>query len=243
MKAIILAAGMGTRIRSVTKDIPKCLVEISNETLLNRQIRILRSLKIKDIYVITGHKSSKIKSKFIRKIYNRKYKVSEQLESLFCAKKIINEEVLIIFGDIIYDKKIIIDILKSTLRDITIAVDTNFKKRYTDRIDHPFDQADKVSISRNNKLLDIGKKISLKKTNGEFLGIFTLTQEGFKKINKLYQSLFEQDLTKSMQIHNFLQIIIKNKIADISICKTFNNYMEIDTYNDMQIAKKIFKQQ
>ena len=107
MKAIILAAGRGTRIPQVTKNKPKCLIRINGKTILERQLYYLRKLKIKDIVVIKGFKKNHIKYKQISYIENKNYKNNEQLDSLFSAKSEFKEDILILFSDIIYDFSII----------------------------------------------------------------------------------------------------------------------------------------
>ena len=103
MKCIILAAGLGKRIKNVTKKQPKCLIKINNETLLSRQIRLFRSLNIKKITVIRGFKADKINFNFVKYVFNKNFKTNEQLDSLICAKKEFNQDILVTFADIIYD--------------------------------------------------------------------------------------------------------------------------------------------
>ena len=67
MNAIILAAGMSSRLRPVTNDKPKCMLKLFNETLLERQIKIFRNQNINDITIVTGYSSEVID------IYNVNY--------------------------------------------------------------------------------------------------------------------------------------------------------------------------
>ena len=63
MKAIILAAGRGTRLNHYTDNLPKGMLLFAGETLIERQIRLFNSVGINDIIIITGYKSEKIKYK------------------------------------------------------------------------------------------------------------------------------------------------------------------------------------
>ena len=65
MKCLILAAGQGKRIKHITKKFPKCLIKINKESLLQRQIRLLYRLNIKNITVVKGFKSKKINFKSV----------------------------------------------------------------------------------------------------------------------------------------------------------------------------------
>ena len=70
MRAIVLAAGMGTRLLPLTRDRPKCLVELAGRPLLERQIAVLRRVGIDDISVVTGYRSDQVKPPGVRIIAN-----------------------------------------------------------------------------------------------------------------------------------------------------------------------------
>ncbi len=237
MKSLIIAAGKGSRIPEFTKDIPKSLIRINNKSLLKRQIDQMRNFKIKEIAIVRGYKSNKINFKDIKYFYNRNFKTNEQLDSLIVANKWFTDDLLISFSDIIYENSILKKMIKNK-HDFTIAVQKNWKEKYKNRFDHPLSQADKVFI-KNNKVNDIGKKISIKKTNGEFLGIFKLSKNMCKTFVKEYKLLNKNKKTNKLQIHNFFQYLIK-KNFDIKPTYVIGKYMEIDTYNDFTIARKIF---
>ena len=239
MKCIILAAGQGKRIDQVTKNKPKCLIKINKETLLERQIKLLNHLKLKKITIVKGFMAEKIKFKSVDYVYNKKYKTSEQLESFFSAKKKLNEDVLVTFGDIIYELSLVKKLISSKVGDIILATDKNRKKRYKNRYDHPFSQADKVKVDNKLNIINNGKKIDPKKSNGEFLGIFKLTKNGCKTFLKNYLRIKKSKKDK-MQIHDFFKYMI-NRSIKIKACFVNGKFMEIDTMNDLKIAKKIFK--
>lgn len=239
MKSIIIAAGSGRRIPEFSKLAPKSLIKINNKSILKRQIDLLRKSKIKEIGIIKGFKSSMINYKNIKYFYNRNYKKNEQLDSLFTAKKWFTDDLIILFSDIIYEDSILNKIIKSK-HDFTIVVQKNWKKKYKDRFDHPISQADKVFV-KDNKIKDIGKKLSYNKTNGEFLGIFKISKNNCKIILQEYELLKKTKKTVKLQIHNFFRHLIKKKI-DIKPTYVDAKYMEIDTYNDFKIAKEMFNE-
>lgn len=239
MKSIIIAAGSGRRIPEFSKLAPKSLIKINNKSILKRQIDLLRKSKIKEIGIIKGFKSSMINYKNIKYFYNRNYKKNEQLDSLFTAKKWFTDDLIVLFSDIIYEDSILNKIIKSK-HDFTIVVQKNWKKKYKDRFDHPISQADKVFV-KDNKIKDIGKKLSYNKTNGEFLGIFKISKNNCKIILQEYELLKKTKKTVKLQIHNFFRHLIKKKI-DIKPTYVDAKYMEIDTYNDFKIAKEMFNE-
>lgn len=238
MKSLILAAGPGKRIPKFTKKIPKCLIKISNKPIILRQIELMKKNKLNKIAIIIGFKGNKINFKNIKYYKNSNYIKNDQLDSLFYAKNYFNDDILITFSDIIYDNSILKKIIKSKSL-LTLAIDKNWKKKYSKRYDHPLSQADKVIIKKN-KVIKIGKKIPIKKANGEFLGIFKVSKKICKTLINYYQQIKKEKKTNKLQIHDFFQYLI-NKNIIINPSYSEGRYMEIDTYNDFKIAKETFK--
>ena len=87
MKAIILAAGEGRRLRPYTKNKPKCMVKINGVSLLDRQISIIKSLGIEEIIIIGGYKADNLKSRGSKLIINPRYHETNMVWSLFAEKK------------------------------------------------------------------------------------------------------------------------------------------------------------
>ena len=239
MKSIIIAAGLGSRIPEFSKLAPKSLIKINNKAILKRQIDLMVNNKVSQVYIVKGFKANKINYKKIKSFYKKNYKKNEQLDSLFSAKNWFTEDLLITFSDIIYEYSVIKKIIKSK-HNFTIAVQKNWKKKYKKRFDHPIEQADKVSI-KYNKIIDIGKKLSKDKTNGEFLGIFKISKEMCNIFINQYNILKKTKQTEKLQMHNFFRYLIKKKF-NIKATYVNGKYMEIDTYNDFKIAKEMFNE-
>ncbi|MGL5117739.1 MAG: sugar phosphate nucleotidyltransferase [Plesiomonas shigelloides] len=99
MRAILLAAGMGTRLRPLTENIPKSLIEINEEPLLERQIKFLNEIGINEIYVVTGYLKEKfeyLKEKFnITLIHNEYYNRYNNIYSMYLAKEFLGDSYVI----------------------------------------------------------------------------------------------------------------------------------------------------
>ena len=119
-QAIILAAGCGTRMNLTTQKIPKCLLEIGKTTILDRQIDILLKNGIEDILIVTGYKSDLIKKHLFKKnvkiIYNKNYKKYDNLFSIWCVRDLIKTNFICIYGDLIFDEKLISSFLQRSSR-------------------------------------------------------------------------------------------------------------------------------
>ena len=249
MRAIILAAGSGLRLGQHTKDIPKALLDLNGKSILERQISLLRQHGINEIFVVTGYQREKHTLKDIEYIFNPRYAETEQLASMMVARTKISDDVLIIFGDIVFDEQILQQILVSN-DDIGIAIDLDWEKSYNERPDNPKSLADKVLIYQK-KIQQISAKItSLSMKNqqiGEFLGVIKLSRRGSKIMVQKYQELERSHTGKfhvassleKAKLVDILQELIDSKIEIYPIPIT-GKWCEIDTPKDLERARKIF---
>ena len=249
MNAIILAAGSGIRLGQHTQDIPKVLLDINGKSILDRQISSLREQGVDKIFIVTGYKKERHIRKDVEYFFNPKYSETDQLGSLMIAREKIFGDVLIIFGDIIFDCNILQQVLASN-DDISIAIDLDWEKSYDERSDNPKSLADKVLIEDKKITKISAKEISLEQKNevGEFLGIIKLSADGSKIFIKKYEELEKthrgrfhdaNSLTKAKLV-DILQELIDFKIG-ISPIIIDGKWCEIDTANDLERARKIFK--
>ena len=131
MKAVILAAGVGKRIKGFTRD-PKCLIKIKNVPIIVRNIRLLNKYGIEDILIITGYKANKINDTIRRhklkiKVKKNKRFTKGSILSLWAARDFINEDVIIMDGDLYFEEKLI-KLLKKTKKKNFFLIDQTVKK-------------------------------------------------------------------------------------------------------------------
>lgn len=103
MRAIILAAGMGTRLRPLTIDTPKPLIKINNESIIERQIKFLLEVGINEIIVVTGYLNKKfdfLREKYgVKIIHNDKYDVYNNIYTMYLVKEYLKDS-YVIEGDV-----------------------------------------------------------------------------------------------------------------------------------------------
>ena len=249
MKAIFIAAGEGSRLGNLTKDLPKPLVDVNGKSIIERQISLLRKNNVNDIVVITGYKKEKFTFKNIEYVHNPNFREQEQTGSLMTARSKIVGDVLIMFGDILFEEIILQQILDSK-GDIVIAVDKDWEKSYEERHDNPKSEADKVLI-KDGKVIQISaKNIEVNNDNDvrELLGLIKLSMKGSKILIEQYEKLENSHTGKfhdavSLKKAKFVDMLqellsLGTIITPVSIK---GKWCEIDTKHDLEIAKKMFK--
>jgi len=107
MKAIILAAGEGKRLRPLTNSKPKSMVKFFDKSILEQQISIMKKCGIDDIIIVTGYKSELIKFPNIKFRNNSNFQNTNMVETLFCAQDDLKGDVIISYADILYEVNIL----------------------------------------------------------------------------------------------------------------------------------------
>jgi L-glutamine-phosphate cytidylyltransferase len=248
MKAIIISAGSAKRLGEQTRELPKGLLNINGKSILQRQIDILNNNGIHEIIIITGPHKEKYKFKKIRYVEDLEYKKHDVLLSLMEAKNEISGDVITTYSDILFDDKILQQIIKSKV-DIGVVTDMNWEQKYQNRTEHPKSQADNVIIE-NNRIVKIGKnisKISKNQRNGEFIGIMKFSDKGSKKfvmkyneIKKNRPNLFHDATTfEKSYLTDMIQELIDQKILVEPIIIN-GDWCEIDTIQDLENAKTMY---
>ena len=248
MRSIILAAGRGSRFRNFTKDLPKCMIEFNGKPLLKYQIETLKNLNITDINLICGYKSNKIFYKNLNKIKNPNFLCTNMVYTLFCAEKIMdgNDDLLITYGDIIYEKKIIEKLLTDN-SPIVVTSHENWLEYWSIRMNNPLSDLETFKVDKDNNIIELGKTPkSYDEIEGQFLGIIKIRKDHVKIFKKAWEEIISKNLNynwnfKNMYMTDFLQYLINdgNKITPSYIS---SGWLEFDTYNDLKIYQKLFNQ-
>ena len=236
---IILAAGKGSRLYPLTKNIPKCLVKYKGKSILDHQLEICKKIRLNKIYLISGYKSDQIKKKNVKKIKNNKYKTTNMLFSLFRAKKLFDgkEDIIISYGDIIFKKKILQKLINSN-ENLSTVIDTKWYSYWKKRMQNPLEDAESLKITRNNYITDIGRKVkTLDEINGQYIGLTKISKKISKEIFKIWESINEKKYKKNVEnlyITDFLRILIKKKLK-IKAVLVKRGWLEFDEPSDLNL--------
>ena len=247
-KAIIVAAGLGSRLGELTADTPKCMLELNGKSILQHQLDSYETNGISDISVVRGYKKEKINHVGLTYYENTDFKNNNILNSVFYAEPAIEGNVIISYSDIVFTPKIVERLMECSA-DISIVVDVDWRERYVSRDNHPIEEAESVIFDANLSVVDIGKITpSLDDVHGEFIGMMKFTPRGaeifklhFHRAKQLFwgkpyqraatfQKAYITDLLKDMaELGVHIQTVIIEQ-----------GWQEIDTIEDLENAKSKF---
>ncbi len=240
MKAIILAAGEGTRLRPYTLDRPKCLVEVDGVSLLDRQLAVLATEKVSPIVLIGGYKAETLKRPDVDIRINPKYSETNMVWTLFCAEDDLEGDLLVCYGDIVYSHAVLQSLLKSKA-DIAVVIDLEWESYWRARNEDPLDDAETLKYDTDGRILEIGQKPkSLNDIQGQYIGLIKFSALGLQILKKTFHDAKLTGLIRGKAIEkaymtDLLQLIID---LDYRVESAFirGGWVEIDTVSDLNLS-------
>jgi len=244
MKAIILAAGKGSRLGKIAKGKPKCLIDIEDNTLLEIQINTLHSCGIEDISVVRGYKSNKINIPGLNYYDNPDYENTNMLHSLFCAQDEMDDDVLILYSDILFEEDVVKRIIESN-QDISLGVMVKWEDAICQREKIALEDLEMIYFDSKNRVQKIGKNLTDEyKTKGQFIGMVKCSKWGieilkrnYTRAKKIYSKkpFGKADAFEKSSLADLFQEMTEIGIPLYSVIVE-RGWMEIDTPNDYERA-------
>ena len=236
-RAIILAAGRGSRMKEHTKEKPKCLNILAEETLLSWQLKSLRAAAVNNIIIVNGYKSHLISGDF-ETITNSRWSDTNMVASLFCAPSS-NEDTIISYSDIVY-KSDHINTLKNTEGDIVITADLKWKELWELRFEDPLDDAETFK-SAGNVLKHIGGKTNeISEIEAQYMGLIKLTEAGWNKMFDIYEG-FPKETQDKLDMTTMINELL-NRDIKVNVVFVEGGWCESDSYSDILIYEEQMKQ-
>ncbi len=192
MKAIIMGAGVGKRLYKYATGIPKGMLVFCGQPLMARQIACLKACGITDISILCGYAADKINFNGVKYYKCETYETTNMVESLTYAQREFDDDVLLCYADILYEKRLILQLCEEK-GDYIVMADTAWqdywKMRYG-RIDYDIES---FKIDRNGKITDIGKPCTdASQIDARYIGLLKMSADGLHRLINLYAGACER---------------------------------------------------
>ena len=247
MKAIIVAAGPGSRLNPLTNGKPKSLLEVGGKTILERALEALRANGIERIIVVRGYCSQLIDYPNVTYYQNPNFRENNILRSLFYAEREMDDDFIFSYSDIVYSSEIVTKLMDCKA-DIAMTVDVKWLQHYEGRDLHPISEAELVRVE-DGKVVKIGKGVVRPdEAHGEFIGLAKFTRSGAEAMKAAYHRVAEERPAAPFQhaasldkayMTDMLQELVDNGSTVQSI-DIEGSWMEIDTPQDLERARRLF---
>jgi choline kinase len=231
-RAIILAAGRGSRLGPITADQPKCLIPLAGRTLMDWQIDALAAAGVGEVVVATGFRTEKVEAQLAKRsdvraraVFNPFYHVADNLGTCWMMRGEMDEDFIIINGDTIVSAEIVKRLLDGAKQPITVTIDE--KDAY---------DSDDMKVSRNGALLTaIGKTLPPEQTDAESIGMLAFRGEGPKLFSDQVDGMMRTSAgTKNWYLKAIDALAPTGKVGTVSIRGMA--WQEVDFPLDLEVA-------
>lgn len=233
MKALITAAGLGTRMGNVTTNMNKCLLPVGGKSLLRSLVDTFKEQGVFDIFVITGHCAELVQKELngeVTFIHNPNYATTSILGSIVLAEKYLKGyDFMFSTGDSLLHPQLIQKMIHSDKKE-NILLGVDIKK---------CDEEDMKVIIKDNIVVDMSKKIPLSEATGEYTGLTYFPVAASPAFFDLIAASLEQG-SKNQYIAQMLLLLQQQGSALIPMYTEGLPRIEIDYPEDLETARKLY---
>lgn len=238
MKAIILAAGRGSRMKNLTNDRPKCLVELRGKPLLDWQLAALREEGIDQIAIVTGYMRELLIDRGLVEFHNPRWAETNMVSSLACAQEWLQTEPCIVsYSDIFYSSQAVKSLMDCPA-SLAVTYDPNWLELWTQRFGDPLLDAETFRLNSDNTLAEIGNKPkSVQEVQGQYMGLLRFTPEGWAEVTRIRASLKPNEYDQMHMTGTLQRVIQRGRIAIAAIPYALV-WGEVDSAEDLLVYQE-----
>ncbi len=190
MKALILAAGQGTRLKKYTENLPKGMLSFMGKTIIERQIELYKRCGIKNIIIVRGFAAEKIQYEGVKYYTNDDYANTNMVESLMVAKSEFYDDIIVSYSDILFEEQMLCTMMKAS-SDFAVAVDDNWKDYWQKRYGKVDFDTESLSIDGNGNIVELGlESPKLEDIDARYIGLLRFSKEGLRVIEQIMEDAY-----------------------------------------------------
>ena len=240
MRAVILAAGRGSRMGQLGDERPKCLIEFGKKLLIERQVAALRRGGAQAIAVVRGYHADMIEFPNLTYFHNKRWSESNMVLSLVAAAEWLKlGPVIVSYADIFYRHELVRDLASAT-GDLVIAYDRSWRSLWSRRFADPLADAETFQADASGRLIEIGNKTSsIDEIEGQYMGLLKFTPRAWKDVEALLCTL-DAPTRDRLDMTGLLQRLLRRHVT-INTFGTDGQWGEVDSPDDLALYERMAK--
>jgi len=237
MKGIILAAGRGSRMGSLTSCLPKCRTILYGKELIGWQLDAMKMADIKEISIVRGYLAETFDFD-VKYFENKRWSQTNMVMSLISAKEWLETDTCIAsYSDIVYSSDVVSNLINHP-GDIVIAYDRNWLDLWSMRFDNPLSDAETFRL-HGDKVIDIGcRASSVNDIEGQYMGLVKYTPVGWRKINNFLKNVSQKEID-NLDMTTMLQGLIDSGV-EVNAMAIKDRWFEVDTESDLNVYSSMY---
>ncbi len=245
MKAIILAAGQGTRLKKYTENLPKGMLNFDGKTIIERQLEVYRECGLDDIIIVKGFAADKINYDGVKYYTNVNYADTNMVESLMAAKEEFDDDIIVSYSDILFEKNMLLGMMRAK-DNFAVAVDDNWKTYWKARYGKVDFDTESLSIDSDDNIVELGlENPKLEDIDARYVGLLKFSRQGMSIVQSIMNDAYIHYEDKPWQqsgktvrkayMTDLLQAIIESG-NNVKAIRFHNGWVEFDTNEDYETA-------
>lgn len=242
MRAVILAAGRGSRLGHLGDDRPKCLIELEGQPLIQRQIATLRRGGVDEIGVVRGYRAEMIDFPGLSYFANERWAETNMVMSLAAAAAWLRSgPVIVSYADIFYRSELVHG-LATAPGQLVISYDRAWRRLWTRRFADPLADAETFRMNAAGQLLEIGGKTTrIEDIQGQYMGLLKFTPPAWSAVETLLSTL-DAPIRDRLDVTGLLRRLLTGKELLIDTFGTDGQWGEIDNPEDAALYQSMIRE-
>jgi L-glutamine-phosphate cytidylyltransferase len=241
MRAVILAAGRGSRMGALAEDRPKCLVELDHKPLIRRQITALRGGGVSSIAIVRGYLGHMISIDDVTYFENPHWGETNMVMSLLAARTWLqSDSVVISYADIFFRRAIVRDLIASS-GNLVVAYDRSWRSLWARRFVDPLSDAETFRTDASGNLIDIGGRTTqIDDIEGQYMGLLKFTPKAWRAVEAVLAAV-DAKTCAAMDMTKLLRALLGSgfPIGTVGIA---GQWGEIDSATDLELYERMIKE-
>ena len=242
MKAVIIAAGRGSRLVPHTDHYPKCFIPFAGRRLIDWQLDALRDAGVDEVIAVRGYKGDNFDGLGLQCFDNPRWAVTNMVYSLMCARERLldGSDWIIAYGDILYEPRIP-RLLIQAPGNAGVVVDRQWLKLWSARADDPLADAESLKIGADGDLIDIGQKAgTLKEIEAQYIGLLRFNADAMRALVLFYETArVDADWLMGRPLEKcYMTDLVRGFIQSghpVTAVVTDGGWLELDTNSDLDL--------
>jgi choline kinase len=241
MRALILAAGRGSRMGQLGDDRPKCLIELAGKPLIERQMAALWRGGVEEIGVVRGYRADMINYPNVAYFANERWAETNMVMSLNCAAQWLRSgPVIVSYADIFYRSELVRG-LALAAGQLVISYDQDWRRLWTKRFAEPLSDAETFRIDAEGRLLEIGGKTTrIEDIQGQYMGLLKFIPAAWHAVEALLGTL-DAATRDRLDMTGLLGRLLAGSHLPVATHGTHGQWGEIDNLEDVELYQKMWQ--
>ena len=237
VRGLILAAGRGSRLKSITEDRPKGMVALKGRPLIAWQLHALRGAGIDQIALVGGYRMQALAQFHLPVIASPRWSETNMVRSLMCAAEWLDHGATVVsYSDIVYDSATV-QRLTDTPSDIALTFDPAWLALWSARFADPLSDAETFAVDPSGMLTDIGRRPErISDVQGQYMGLLKFTGPGWRVISQ-YLGTLPSDRCDTLDMTSLLRALIDRGVR-IQAVPTAGPWAEVDNEDDLLLYER-----